>query len=40
LAELPKYVQEEIATSIEQANRGEFVTYDDVKKEISALLKK
>jgi len=38
--ELPVYVKKGIAESIEQANRGEFITDEEVKKEISALLKK
>ena len=38
--ELPAHVQQGINESIEQANRGEFISYDEVKKEISSLLKK
>jgi hypothetical protein len=38
--ELPAHVQQGINESIEQANSGEFVTFDSVKKEVSALLKK
>lgn len=38
--ELPINVQKGINESIEQANRGEFISYDEVKKEVSALLKK
>ncbi len=37
--ELPAYVKKGIAESIEQANRGEFISYHDVKKEIAVLLK-
>ncbi len=40
LDELPAHVQKGIAESIEQANRGEFITYDEVKKEVAALLNK
>ena len=38
--ELPATVKAGINESIGQANRGEFISYDDVKKEVSALLKK
>lgn len=37
--ELPLHVQKGIKESIEQANRGEFISFDDVKKEAEALLK-
>ncbi len=40
LDDLPQYVQEGVARSIEQADRGEFISYDDVQKEVSVLLKK
>lgn len=40
LDELPLSVRQGINESIEQANRGEFISYDEVKKEVSALLKK
>jgi len=36
---LPESVKQGISESLEQANRGEFVSYDEVKKEVSALLK-
>ncbi len=39
IQELPLYVQQGIKESIEQANRGEFISFDDVKKEAEALLK-
>ena len=38
--ELPASVKQGINESIEQANRGEFISYDEVKKEVSALFKK
>jgi len=38
--ELPAHVQQGINESIEQANKGEFVSLEDVKKEINLLLKK
>ena len=38
--ELPATVKAGIYESIGQANRGEFISYDDVKKEVGALLKK
>jgi PhoPQ-activated pathogenicity-related protein len=38
--ELPEYVKEGISESLEQADRGEFISYDEVKKEVNALLKK
>ena len=38
--ELPPSVKKGINESIEQANRGEFISYDEVKKEVAALLKK
>jgi len=38
--ELPSHVKEGINESLEQANRGEFISYDEVKKEVEALLKK
>jgi hypothetical protein len=38
--EHPASVKIGINESIEQANRGEFISYADVKKEVSALLKK
>lgn len=37
--ELPAHVKQGINDSLEQANRGEFISYDEVKKELSALLK-
>jgi len=37
--ELPASVKQGISESIEQADRGEFISYDDVKKEVSALIK-
>lgn len=38
--ELPEIVKAGINESIGQADRGEFISYDDVKKEVSALLEK
>jgi hypothetical protein len=38
--ELPASVKLGVNESIEQANRGEFISYDEVKKEVSALFKK
>jgi hypothetical protein len=38
--ELPLSVKQGINESIEQANRGEFISYNDVKREVSALLNK
>jgi predicted transcriptional regulator len=38
--ELPASVKQGINESIEQANRGEFISYDEVKKEVMALFKK
>lgn len=38
--ELPTSVKLGINESIEQANRGEFISLNEVKKEVSALLKK
>jgi hypothetical protein len=38
--ELPLSVRQGINESLEQANRGEFISYDEVKKEVNALLKK
>jgi predicted transcriptional regulator len=38
--ELPANVKQGISESLEQADRGEFISYDEVKKEVSALLKK
>ena len=38
--ELPASVKQGINESIEQAKRGEFISYDEVKKEVSALFKK
>jgi len=38
--ELPANVKAGIDESIGQANRGEFISYDEVKNEVSALLKK
>ena len=38
--ELPEYVRQGIDESIGQANRGEFISLDEVKREISALLNK
>jgi hypothetical protein len=37
---LPASVRQGINESIDQANRGEFISYSDVKKEVSTLLKK
>jgi len=37
--ELPYHVKQGVNESLEQANRGEFISYDEVKKEVSALLK-
>ncbi len=38
--ELPAHVRQGINESIEQANRGEFISFDEVKKEMSALFKR
>ncbi len=38
--ELPASVKLGINESIEQADKGEFISYDDVKKGVGALLKK
>ncbi|MDB4921784.1 hypothetical protein [Mucilaginibacter sp.] len=38
--ELPLSVKQGINESLEQANRGEFISYDEVKREVNALLKK
>ncbi len=38
--ELPATVKAGIIESIGEANRGEFISYDEVKKEVSALLEK
>jgi hypothetical protein len=38
--ELPASVKLGINESVDQANRGEFISLDEVKKEVSALLKK
>ena len=38
--ELPAHVRKGINESIEQANRGEFISFDDVKKEMDSLFKK
>lgn len=38
--ELPASVKLGINESIKQADRGEFISYNDVKKGVSALLKK
>ena len=38
--ELPAHVQQGIDESIEHANRGEFISLDEVKKGVSTLLKK
>lgn len=37
--ELPEFVRQGVNESIEQANRGEFISFDDLKKQVSALLK-
>jgi len=37
--DLPISVKQGINKSIEQANRGEFISYEEVKKEVSTLLK-
>jgi len=37
--QLPPHVQQGINESIEQANRGEFIPYEDVKKKAFGLLK-
>ena len=37
---LPTHVKQGINESLEQANRGEFISYEEVKKEISVLLRK
>ncbi|HEY8781901.1 MAG TPA: hypothetical protein VIM16_09820 [Mucilaginibacter sp.] len=36
--ELPASVKQGINESIGQANRGEFIAYDEVKKEVNKLL--
>ena len=38
--DFPAYVEKGITESIGQANRGEFISFDDVKKEVALLLKK
>jgi hypothetical protein len=38
--QLPAHVQKGINESIEQADRGEFIPYDEVKKKAAQLLKK
>jgi len=38
--ELPASVKLGINESIKQADRGEFISYDEVKKEVQALFKK
>jgi len=38
--ELPVGVRLGIIESIEQADKGEFISYDDVKKEVRALFEK
>jgi hypothetical protein len=38
--ELPLHVKQGINESLEQANRGEFISYGDFKTGVSALLKK
>jgi len=38
--ELPLYAKQGINESLEQADRGEFISFEQVKKEVSALLKK
>jgi hypothetical protein len=38
--ELPANVRKGINDSIEQANRGEFISFDEVKKEMDSLFKK
>jgi hypothetical protein len=38
--ELPEHIRRGINESIEQANKGEFISLDEIKKEVSALLKK
>ncbi|MFB9844127.1 hypothetical protein [Mucilaginibacter ginsenosidivorans] len=38
--ELPQHIQQGINESIAQADRGEFVSLEDVKKEVNTLLKK
>ena len=38
--ELPASIKVGINESIEQANRGEFISLEEVKKEVSALFKK
>ena len=38
--ELPDSIKQGINESIDQANRGEFISYDSVKQEINLLLKK
>jgi len=38
--ELPATVKEGINKSIKQADQGEFISYDEIKKELDALLKK
>jgi hypothetical protein len=38
--ELPAHVLQGIKESIEQADRGQFISFDQVKKEMKVLLKK
>ena len=38
--EIPESIQKGINESIAQADRGEFVSFDELKIEVSALLKK
>jgi hypothetical protein len=38
--ELPLSIRQGINESLEQANKGEFISYDEVKREVDALLKK
>jgi hypothetical protein len=38
--DLPASIKQGLNESIDQANRGEFISFDEVKKEVSALLKK
>jgi hypothetical protein len=37
---LPTYVRQDVNESVKQANSDEFISFDEVKKEVSALLKK
>ena len=39
-AELPDHVKAGINDSIAQANRGEFISYEEVKREMASLFKK